>query len=69
MFFQIWTLKVTLNDIKCFKETRGWKSVYESRAVFRTESSIYDAAFLQVSAIFAKSFNIDVRLGSKYVSE
>ena len=69
MFFQIWTLKVTLNDIKCFKETRGWKSVCKSRAVFRTQSSICDAAFLQVSAIFAKSFNIDVRLGSKYVSE
>ena len=69
MIFQIWTLKVTLNDIKCFKETRGWKSVHKSRAVFRTQSSIYDAAFLQVSAIFEKSFNIDVRLGSKYVSE
>ena len=27
------------------KETTGWKSVCKSRAVFRTQSSIYDEAF------------------------
>ena len=41
-FFQIWTLKATLKEVKYFTETRGWMSVCKSRVVFRTQSSIYD---------------------------
>ena len=47
----------------------------DNKGVFRTESNIYDAAFFakivnswKPFTIFAKkSFNEDVRLGSKYV--
>ena len=45
-FFPNLNPKATLKEIKYFKETRGWKSVCESRVVFRTQSSIYDGAFL-----------------------
>ena len=44
-FFPNLNPKATLKEIKYFKETRGWKSVCESRVVFRTQSSIYDGAF------------------------
>ena len=33
--------------MKYFKETRDWRSACKIRAVFRTQSSIYDGDFLQ----------------------
>ena len=38
---------IPLKEVKYFKETRGWKSVCNNRAIFRTQSSIYDEAFFQ----------------------
>ena len=62
-------VKAALKEKKYFKGARSWKSVYKSRAVFRTQSSIYDGTFLRncqlflekflLSAIFAKSFIIE----------
>ena len=73
-FFQFWTLKATLKELKYFKETRGWRSICKTRAVFRTQSRIYNGTPFcknseRLSAIFSKSFIIDVRLGSIYASE
>ena len=47
-FFLFWTLKATVKEVKYFKETSGWKSVCKSRAVLRTQSSIYMDFFAQM---------------------
>ena len=73
IFFQIWTLKASLKEVKYFKEMRGWKSVCKSRA----DLELSPASMLEflrkngerLSPIFAKRFIIDVRLGSTTVSE
>ena len=73
IFFRIWTLEATIKEVKYFKEPRGWKSVCKNKAILTTQLGIYDGAFcinsLRLSAIFAKGFVKDVRLGSKYTSE
>ena len=53
--------------------TRGIASVCKSRAIFITQWSIYDEAFLQKQLtafnFFCKKLIIDVQPGSKYTSE
>ena len=64
----------TLNEVKCFKETRGWTSVSKSRVEIKGQLSIYNGAFLQeqlttFSYFCKKLLYIDVWLGSKYRSD
>ena len=62
----IWSCKKQFESV--IKTIHEYKNTYPSRRIFRTQSNIFDGAFLrkQLTVLFSQSAIADVRLGSKY---